>query len=106
MGNKLKALPARSFKDALGQPEFRAQVQAAAEEKAWQKWDARGQMLSIIGEATQTLQTWLTARLEELVREKVPLSEIKVRSSGANTIVYARGVPRFEFKIKCYMGNC
>jgi hypothetical protein len=103
MGSKLKALPARSFRDALG-GEFKQTVQVAAAEKSWQKWDAQGQMLGIVADATKTLQTWLTARLEELVRERVPLDDLKVHHDGARTVIYVRGLARYEFKIKCSMG--
>lgn len=102
MGDKLKALPARSFKDALG-GDFKQQVQATHAEKNFLKWDARGRMLETVGEATHTLQVWLTARFEELVREKVPMEEVKVHHDGARTVISARGKPRFEFKIKCSM---
>lgn len=102
MGSKVKVLSARSFADALGGG-FRETVQAAHVEKNFLKWDAQGRALEAIGAATETLNTWLTARFTELVSEKVPMEEVKVRFHGTRTVVYVRSVPRFEFKIKCTM---
>lgn len=103
MGSKVKAMSARSFADALGGG-FKEQVQAAHVEKNFLKWDAQARALEAIGVATLTLNTWLTARFAELVAEKVPMEEVRVRHDGARTVVYVRSVPRFEFKIKCTMG--
>lgn len=104
MGDKIKAIPSRNFRDALG-GDFQQTVQAAHVEKNFLKWDARARTIETIGEVTRTLTTWLDARFAELVFEKVPMEEVKVHHFGAKTVIYARGVARFEFKIKCTMGK-
>jgi hypothetical protein len=60
-------------------------------------------VMRIIGEATETLQSWMTARLMLLNREKVSMEDITIVHQGNRTIIRVLGRDRFEFKIKCSM---
>lgn len=70
------------------------------------KWDATAFRINAVELATRSLAFWLDARLAELVLEKVPVKDVVVRTHGSRTVIYARGVPRFEFKLKMSMEKC
>lgn len=66
-------------------------------------WDVGAMTVKIIGQATETLQSWLTARLMLLLREKVAMEDISIVNRGGRTIIRVLGTDRYEFKIKCQM---
>ncbi len=102
MANKLKALPASVFRSFGDLPRDAIMtVEVVPDPKMFVPWTPEGMMLTTIGKATETLQTWLTARFADLVREKVALERIDVVHAGGRTIVKVDGKQRFEFKLKC-----
>lgn len=66
-------------------------------------WSAESRALECVGRATETLMTWLTARFQDLVRERVPLESIQVTQAGGRCVVKVDNKVRFEFKVKCTM---
>lgn len=82
-----------------------AVVTPKPEIKNWVNWDATGMAITVLGDATITLQQWLTARLAELNRARVPMEDVSVVHMGGRTVIRVAGKPRFEFKIKCTMGT-
>lgn len=103
MSDKVKTSqnPIRSFAD-LPRAAINV-VQAAPSPKPFVNWDVGAMALRIIGTATETLESWLTARLMLLLREKVAMEDISIVNRGGRTIIRVMGRDRYEFKIKCSM---
>jgi hypothetical protein len=102
-----------SGRDALRSAKFRAfsdiprdavmTVQVLPDPKMYVPWDAQGMALTILGRSVETLNDWLTARLADLNREKVPMEDVQVVSQGGRTQIKVLGKTRFEFKLKITM---
>jgi hypothetical protein len=102
LSEKLKAQdPIRSFAD-LPRAEIRT-AEPSRPARPHVNWDTGAMVMRIIGEATETLQSWMTARLMLLNREKVSMEDITIVHQGNRTIIRVLGRDRFEFKIKCSM---
>lgn len=74
------------------------------EPKHWINWDPGAMAVQIIGAATETLQTWMIARMSELNRDKVAMEDISIVHKGGRTVIRVLGKDRYEFKVKCTMG--
>ena len=66
-------------------------------------WSPEAMAIDIIGEATVTLSDWLHARLEDLVRERVPMEDVSVVHRSGRCEVRVVGETRFMFKLKITM---
>lgn len=104
MSDKVKTVqhPIRSFAD-LPKAQINTVEAPKPPPKPFTNWDVGAMTLKIIADATETLESWLTARLTHLLREKVALEDISVVNRGGRTVIRVLGKDRYEFKIKCTM---
>lgn len=103
MSEKLKThRPIRSFAD-MPVAAINTVQSAPPTPRAFNNWDVGAMVVNIIGQATETLQSWMSARLAELHRQKVAMEDITIVNHGGRTIIRVLGKDRFEFKIKCSM---
>lgn len=104
MSEKVKTsqAPIRSFAD-LPRSTIVNAVEVARPPSSFVNWDVGGMTLRIIAGATETLESWLRARLTLLLREKVAMEDISIVNRGGRTVIRVLGRDRYEFKIKCQM---
>lgn len=66
-------------------------------------WSPEAMAIEILGAATVTLSDWLHARLEDLVRERVPMEDVSVVHRSGRCEIRVSGECRFMFKLKITM---